>query len=50
LELRQLPYIVVARMTKWVKRAAQGCATQKWTGSEFLFLGLITERICYARL
>jgi cobalt-zinc-cadmium resistance protein CzcA len=28
----------------------EGCATQKWTGSEFLFLGLITERICYARL
>ena len=29
LELRQLPYIVVARMTKWVKRAAQ--RVESWT-------------------
>ena len=30
LEQRQLPYIVVARMTKWVKRAAQ--RVESWTG------------------
>jgi hypothetical protein len=29
LELRKLPYIVVARMTKWVKRAAQ--RVESWT-------------------
>ena len=30
LEQRQIPYIVVARMTKWVKRAAQ--RVESWTG------------------
>jgi hypothetical protein len=32
LEQRHLPYMVVARMTKWVKRAAQ--RVEQWTGLE----------------
>ena len=37
LEQRQIPYIVVARMTKWVKRAAQ--RVESWTGLDDNYAG-----------